>query len=55
MEIGVLPEQEKIEREDDDSFLERIWNKVDTGIKAIDFTPISLASLKVCFTESTGV
>lgn len=28
MEIGVLPEQEKIEREDDDSFLERIWNKI---------------------------
>ena len=28
MEIGVLPEQEKIELEDDGSFLERIWNKI---------------------------
>ena len=37
MEIGVLPEQEKKEI-DDDSFLEGIWNKIETGVKAVDFT-----------------
>ena len=37
MEIGVLPEQEKNET-DDVSFLEGIWNKIETGVKAVDFT-----------------
>ena len=37
MEIGVLPEQEKKEI-DDDSFLEGIWNNIETGVKAVDFT-----------------
>ena len=34
MEPDIIPEEEN----DDQNLLERIWNKVDAGVKAIDFT-----------------